>query len=434
VHQASPTFSVEEFEYVEAGPGLALLRLAGSWVPAAPDDVDLVAEVDGEPVTLSALPAPPAADGSWRAAYSTSPALLRDEAVTFKLEPAVGPLVELPRPVAHAAAPPLERSPDPELEPAPAQSAAEPARPAVEERPVSRIFGRRRQPAQPIAPAVPESHAALSEALAAERHARQAAERLAAEERARAQRAEAVLADELRSTVGKTEELIARIDGYEHSRVSFEEELDAVRRTHADLLSETEDEHEKALRALRTQLQEAQQELAAATEELEAANDHVDTLHEAHSLELGAARSQRDAAEERQAALEQRLADAIAEGDALRARLEDREELIERARAEAATASAESADLHAAVSRLRDAIAVRARDAASARRRFSRDPAALDRSRDELRRDAERIAALERQAEALRDAIHSQLPYSLHASPLQEALPLPEGEEAQTEA
>ena len=41
---------------------------------------------------------------------------------------------------------------------------------------------------------------------------------------------------------------------------------------------------------------------------------------------------------------------------------------------------------------------------------------------------------LERQAEALRDAIHSQLPYSLHASPLQEALPVAEPEETRVDA
>jgi hypothetical protein len=438
VQQASPTFTVEEFEYVEAGPGLALLRLAGVWATEEPDgDVALVADVRGERLTLSALPAPQVARGSWRAAYSAPPELLRDEGARFELEPAGVAPIELPRPLAHSAAAPAgPPEPDPvsDPEPAPRQEAAKPApapAPVGEQRAASRIFGRRRQP---LAPAVPQSHAALGEAFAAERHARQAAERTAAEERARAQRAEAVLAEELRSTVGKTEELIARIDGYEHSRVSFEEELDAVRRTHADLLAETEDEHDQEARALRGQLHDLQQQLAAAHEELESANDHVDTLHEAHSLELGAARSQRDAAEQRQAGLEQQLAEARAAAEALGAQLEEREGLIARARQEAALGSAASADLHAAVARLRDAIAVRARDAASARRRFSRDPAMLDRSREELRRDAERIAALERQAEALRDAIHSQLPYSLHASPLQEALPLPEGGEAQTDA
>ena len=43
------------------------------------------------------------------------------------------------------------------------------------------------------------------------------------------------------------------------------------------------------------------------------------------------------------------------------------------------------------------------------------------------------LLARERQAEALRDAIHSQLPYSLHASPLQEALPVAEPEQPPVE-
>jgi hypothetical protein len=422
VPKVSPTFSVEEFEYVEAGPGLALLRLAGTWAAGEPHGgVALVAAVRGERLPLSPLPAPQAAGDFWRAAYSASPELLRDESATFELEPPSGAPIELPRPMPHGAAAAPERQV--------AAVSVEPL-PIPDERPAGRIFGRRRQP---HAPAVGQPHAALSEALAAERQARQAAERTAAEERARAQRAEALLAEELRSTVGKTEELIARIDGYEHSRVSFEEELGAVRRTHADLLAETEDEHDRERRELHAQLHELQQQLAAAHEELESANDHVDTLHEAHSLELGAARSQRDAAQAEQAALKEQLAEARTAGENLQAQLDEREALIARARDEARLASAESADLHAAVTRLRDAIAIRARDAALARRRFSRDPDALDRSREELRRDADRIAALERQAEALRDAIHSQLPYSLHASPLQEALPLPEGGSGQSE-
>jgi hypothetical protein len=422
VSQASPTFKVEKFEYVEAGPGLTLLRLAGTWQEGDPPaEVELVAWSGGERIALPALPAPQPEDGSWRVAFSAPPELLSDPAATFELDaPTAGP-IPLPAPVEHGAEPDATPPATPAAEPEPEPELDAGARP--------RLFGRRR-----AAPAPPDP-SDLRAVLAAERDARQAAERAAAVERARAQRAEAVLHEELRSTVGKTEELIARIDGYEHSRVSFEDELEAVRRTHADLLAEARDEHALEVRELREQLQSVQRELAAAHDELDAANDHVDTLHEAHALELGAARSQRDAAEEHRAGLERQLAEARADGEALWAQLDDRESLIERARAEAAQATAETADLHAAVSRLRDAIAVRVRDAAASKRRFARSPEALDRSRDELRRDAERIAALERQAEALRDAIHSQLPYSLHASPLQEALPLGEEEQdAQSEA
>jgi chromosome segregation ATPase len=364
-------------------------------------------------VKLAPLPAPGADDGSWRAAYSASPELLGGE---FELVADGAEPVGLPAPVEHGAA---ESQAVAEPEDVPTQ---EPAH--VPPPPPQRLFGRRRQSAPEPAPSDE-----LHQALAAEREARQ----LAAEERARAQRAEALLGEELRKTVGKTEELIDRIDGYEHGRVSFEQELAAVRRTHADLLAEAREEHAREVSGLREELDVARRELAAALDDVDALNDHVDTLHDAHVLELGAARQQRDAAEQRHSALEQQLAEARAAAETLRAQLDEREELMERARAEVAQGVEETADLHAAVGRLRDAITARAREVVAAQGRFARTPEALDRSREELRRDAERIAALERQAEALRDAIHSQLPYSLHASPLQEALPLPE-EEVQSEA
>jgi hypothetical protein len=409
VRLTGPAFQAEEFEYVEAGPDLALVRLCGTWRSVVPHgDVGLVAWLAGERIPLTPLPAPPAPEGEWRAAYSAPVELIADPAAAFELEPPGRDPITLPPPVAHGTAPPPE--------PAPAEPKPEPEQ--EQERP--RLFSRRRS-----SPAPPAEAPDLRAALRSEREARQAAEREAAEERARAQQAEAMLAEELRTTVGKTEELLARIDGYDQSRVSFEAELEAVRRTHADLLAEAREEHALELHALRTEVDAARSELAAAQEEADAANLHVDTLNEAHSLELGAARSHRDAAEQRARTLEQQLGEQRAAFDALQAQLEEREELIERARAEAAMAAEESAEMQDAVLRLRDAIAARAAEASGGGRRFARSPGeALSRSRDELQRDAERIAALERQAEALRDAIHSQLPYSLHASPLQEALPL----------
>jgi hypothetical protein len=405
---------VEKFEYVEAGPGVALLRLSGAWPGGNPSgDVELVVVAGGEPVELAPLPAPGAADGSWRAAYSASPDQLGG---SFELVADGEPPVALPAPVAHGAAEPAAAAAaEPEPEPEPESAPPPPPKP---------LFRRRRQSTPE-----PQPTDDLREALAAEREARQEA----AEERARAQRAETLLAEELRKTVGKTEELIDRIDGYEHGRISFEEELTAVRRTHADLLAEAREEHALEVAGLREELDVARRDLSAALDDVEALNDHVDTLNNAHVLELGAARQQRDAAEHRHAALEQQLAEARAGVETLRAQLDERDALIERARAQVAQGVEETADLHAAVSRLRDAITARAREVVAAERRFARTPEALDRSREELRRDAERIAALERQAEALRDAIHSQLPYSLHGSPLQEALPLPE-EEVQSEA
>jgi hypothetical protein len=410
VRKPRPAFEVETFEYVEAGPGVALLRLSGVWRPRTPEgEIELVVVAGDERVGLAPLPAPGADDGTWRAAYSVAPELLagRFELVAPEAEP-----VGLPAPVEHGAEPEPVVEPDPAPVPDPEPTYAPPP-------PPQRLFGRRPQ-------SEPEPTDDVHHALAAERHARQQAEAAAAEERARAQRAESLLAEELRKTVGKTEELIDRIDGYEHGRVSFEQELAAVRRTHADLLAEAREDHAHEVAGLREELDVSRRELAAALDDVDALNDHVDTLHDAHSLELGAARQQRDAAEQRHRALEQQVADQLAAIAAMRTQLEEREAMIERARVEVAQGIEETTDLHVSVSRLRDAIAARAREVATAQRRFSRTPEALDRSREELRRDAERIAALERQAEALRDAIHSQLPYSLHASPLQEVLPLRE--------
>jgi hypothetical protein len=384
VPKSSPTFTVESFEFVDAAPGLALLRLSGSWDSgSAPADVELIAISRGERETLPPLPAPPAVDGMWRAAFSASPEMLDDPHTVFELELLDGGYFTLPRPVSHEVAPPD-----------PVEDAVEPE-PELDA-PKPRFFSRRRasepEP-EPEQEPEPEPRLAQLDPLAVERGARHTAEQLAAEQRARAERAEALLSDELRDTVGKTERLIDRIDGYERLR----DELDATR------------------------------------SELDAANAHLDTLHDAHSLELRAARSQRDQAEERRAATEESLAEALAAAETLRAQLDERQALIERARTEATEAGAELDDVHAAVAHLRDSIAARARAVATSQRRFDRTPAALDRSREELSRDAERIAALERQAEALRDAIHSQLPYSLHASPLQEALPLT-GEPAEPDA
>ena len=332
-----PAFKVESFEYVDAGP-LALLRLSGRWrgVAPAPEDALLVARTAGERIELSPLPAPPADDGLWRAAYSADADLLADGAgdLAFELEPPAGRSITLPSPAPHV------QQPQP----------------------------RSGMPAPP--PPAPEPTAGdLSTQLA----------------------------EELRTANERMGELMNRIASYEHSR----EELEAV-----------------------------QNELSAALDDLDAANSHLDTVHEAHSLELGAARQQRDAAEQRAADFQQQLDEARAQIDEMHAQLEERGAVIEQARVEAVQAGQELEELYAATSRLRDAIAARARQAAAApQKRFSRDPEALQTAREQLQRDAERIETLERQAEALREAIHSQLPYALHASPLQEALPLPDDDE-----
>jgi hypothetical protein len=374
---ATPAFEVETFEFVEAGPGMALLRLAGTWRAGDPPEAQLVVYTgdDPEPVELEALPAPPAAGGVWRAAFSTDPELLRDPSARFELEPPAGREIALPAPVERGAGAEVEAEaaePEPEPEPSAVRSPAPPRR----------IFGGRRL----------RSEAELRRALAAERK--------------RAERAEAALRDELRGTLGQAAELLARIDGYEHSRVSFAQELDAVRRTHAQLVDE-----------LRAELETAKRELASAGEQL-------DTVHEAHSIELGGARRQRDAAVERHAEMKQELALAREEVDALHAQLADRDELLEHARAEAAAGARESAELHDGVERLRAALEARVRDASTPRRGSRAAAEEIDHVREQLDAGVERVAALERQAEALRDAIEAQLPASATLSPLQEALPL----------
>ena len=383
---AKAAFTVESFEYLPSDSQVALLRLAGVWRAGRPPlGTELVAVAGGERVTLTALPAPhPAASDVWHGAYSVPADLL---GAAFELELPTERAIPLPAPTEIGA----------RKEPPRAAGLA-----------LGREESRRRR--------------ALRRALSEERDARRAAERTAAEERERAERAEAALQEELHGAVGKAEELIGRIDDYEHTRPSFAQELEALRRSHEKLLVEERHEHDKEVARMRAELESAEHELDGARAELSAAHGHLDTLHKAHSLELGAARTQRDAALERQQSLERRLEAARAEAADLLARLEQRESLIERARAQAAEASRDSSAMQAAAVRLRDAIAARARDASAPGRRFERDTS--DTARDELRRGAERIAELEREAQALRDAIREQLPRPLGSSPLQEVLPL----------
>lgn len=350
-------FDVESFEFVEAGPGLALLRLAG----ALPDEAELVAVADGGRVTLDPLPAPPSADGVRRVAYSARVALVRDPSVRFTL--VVNDAVfELPSPVEHGTTPPAAAQEEP---------------PEVVEEP--RIERRtRRRP--------------LLRALAAERDGRRRAE-------ARATEAERALHEQLGGTIERAAELLSRIDSYEQGRVAFASEIDALRRTHAQLLTA------------------ANQELEATRGELLQATHQLDTLHEAHSIELSAARQQRDAAVERQRMLERELA-TVGE------RLESREALLERAREQAARAAREGAEMDAAAERLRDALLARVTEANSGGRRSTRRSQDLDAAREELRKGVERLEAVERQATMLRDAIRAQVPGSAPLDPLQEMLPL----------
>jgi hypothetical protein len=406
-----PAFRAESFEYLEAGAGLALLRLSGFWSEADPPAGSTyltVTGAGGEPVELAPLPAPQGSTGVWRAAFSAPTRLLADPMAAFALEPERGDPIVLPAPTRHGGA-----------ESAPSAGSAErqPADTPASEGAGGGFFARRR------------GHDHLKRALAAERDARREAERAAAGERARAERAEASLREELREAVDRAAELLARIDDYEHRRVTFPEELDAVRRTHADLLAATREEHRLELEAVREETEAMRRELDAAHREVATANEQLDVTHEAQAVELASARRQRDDALERQEDLERRLAAARAEVEALAARLADREDLLDRARAEAAVALGETQELQDATARLRDAIVARAEAAAHSGGRM-RSAAELQVTQDELQEGIDRLAALERQAEALRDAIYAKLPAGPSVSPSQEALPLSvEGDE-----
>jgi DNA repair exonuclease SbcCD ATPase subunit len=176
-----PELRVENFEYVEVGPELALLRLAGAWRGGAPSGVRLIAA--GE--ELAALPEPPSeaeGGGLWRAAWSASGSVL---AGPFVLEADDGRTVELEPP-------------------------RDAALPVVE-----------------VAPAEPEPEPSLLASLAA-------AERALEVERARHDRAEASLRAQLETMVGETAEFMGRLEGYELRRAELEKELSWERLLHKE--------------------------------------------------------------------------------------------------------------------------------------------------------------------------------------------------------
>jgi hypothetical protein len=419
VDRPTPDFEVENFDYANTAPRLVMVRLAGRWRTDDPSrGVVLVAWVGGQRVPLFPLPAP-RSDGSVRAVFSTTPELFDDPATTFELELPDGGEIRLPAPVKHGSRRPArERVPT--------------SRPRTDNQ--LRVAGRRGPEREAAERAAAEERArARRDAV---RQRREAAGRTATEERGPGQRAEVTLAEELRSTVRKPDRRLERTGRPERSRSSFEQELEAMRRQHAELLAEARREHALELQAARAEIEATQRELAVAVTELRAANNQLETLRD--SVDPDAAASAGEDAKAREEALERELATARAAAETARdaaeelaERLVERHGLVERARAEAEQAKAETTDVRAAVERLRDAIAVRARSAntASARRRLARSPEELERYREELRRHAEEIPPLKQEAEALRDAIYAELPYFLRTDAQQEVLPVPPRDE-----
>jgi hypothetical protein len=380
-------FDLEKFEYAVTAPRVVVVRLSGYWRTASPpQDVGLVAWLGGQRVPLFLLP-PPKKDGFVRAAFSTTPEMFEDRASTFALE-FDGNTLRLPRPVKGRT-----RATDRDVQPA-------------------RRRPKERQAASPPPPPPPPSEPRTEERLALE----------------------------LRESVGRTEQLMKRIEGYEQSRSAVESELESLRRQHAELLEQTRQQHAAELQAVRAQADTTQQELGAAINELRAANEQLAALHEAHAQEQAREPEPDPEAEAAAAAREEELrqeleaARAAAEtasgsAEELLERLIERQALVDRARQDAESAQAETAEVRAAVERLRDELARRAENAAPRRgpvRFASGNPEVVERYREELRRYGTQIPALQRQAAALRDAIYAELPYHLRPSPDQQVLPLPD--------
>src|SRR3954452_19668244 len=204
--QMKPTFEVQTFEQVPAGPGTVLLRIAGRWVGTARERLPppLLLVDDGRRThRLSPLPGPDdsapmvAPEGlAWRAAF-TAPTELIAGRTAFALEAGRAGIVDLPRPTGRGATPaPLATPPAP----GPLQSGqagpdgpTSPSRaPPASEPPPGRTGLRRRRPtfeASDLARAA--DVAALEARLAEEREARETAERRANEAAAIARQAAA---------------------------------------------------------------------------------------------------------------------------------------------------------------------------------------------------------------------------------------------------
>src|SRR5436190_11703135 len=83
-------FETDSFEYLEASPGLALIRLAGRWLAdeeCSLSDLELLVEREGTTLSVAPLPgggSPPAvarAEGTpWRAGFSVPLDLVSDPA------------------------------------------------------------------------------------------------------------------------------------------------------------------------------------------------------------------------------------------------------------------------------------------------------------------------------------------------------------------
>lgn len=164
-HPADLTFELELGEYVTAGGGVALVRIAGRWRANQLMPVEaprLCAAAGSETAVVQPLPDPTAPEPAaslagepWRAAFSLPLALVTDEHAAFWLEGG-GARVSLPRPLEHGE------------ERATAASAG---------RPAPTVVRRRRRLGALMRLRVQDQGGDLESALAHERKLRQAVER-----------------------------------------------------------------------------------------------------------------------------------------------------------------------------------------------------------------------------------------------------------------
>jgi chromosome segregation ATPase len=391
-------FKLQEFEYLTATEDAVLLRIAGRW-SREPRGCDLVVTTAEDRLTLEALPQAPSGDRIWRGAYSAPPEVLAPR-VRFNLVTSDGRTVALP--------PPAERSVSRHRAAAPKngqESAGLIAR---------RITARRHARARRAL------GADISPLLERERAARAAAEHAAGEERTERERTAAELRDALRRAAGERARFLEWIEGNAEQRVRLERALS--------------EQHERLERALTTERERAEQALAAereraeqlVAEERERAEGDLESLR----VELEQAVAEREeavaCAEERLLAirtagrrlarLQARIDDEVAgqtaearasqqraldEAAALRGRVGELEDTVAGLVAGVEDGERRLAQAEELTEQLRAAIA-------QAKRERPRTPD-LGKIRDTLDRRLERLAYLERQAQALTAAIHERL-------------------------
>lgn len=448
-------FQIEQFEYVKATETTALLRIAGRWRGAAPERCALVAIGTDAATRFDALPQTPSgtSDDLWRAAYSAPLEVVETRGAAFELDTGHA-RIRLPHPAERGAA---------GAGPAPERSAA-----GNESKPG--LLARRRD-ARLKAMAARKREG--ERALARERQARQAAERDAERERARYETAAAEARDSIARASVERGRFLHWIEGSAAERARLENEVSDLRReagearaaaaeaaqreSHAraefeTVRAQTEAEldrirSERSVELERTQSEAAAREAEAAAREAEARNaehearvafakarasaESANTLaderlkalrkadrrlvhmreHLEHELRRRARiEGELRSASEREASLTRDLGEARADASSLRERVAELETVVAMLRT-----GFEQGERKLAVAE-REAEALKARLAQVAFQQTSGSPdaAVVTALREELERRAGRLEHLERQAAALRSAIHARMAPATH--------------------